>query len=276
MPPRGSDPKDPMCLANTGFKCGDGKHSCNDWVACSAETHMCTCHHWGCADSAGVCRPIKNQWFPSDNRLMAVAATKQGMPHRFMTMNASNVSQKVPTLQNGWPAGEHPEAVWKFLLMNDNATVLITTKQGQLQSSGLFLALPPAPWKGDDMIAPIQVKPEDAMQASWRLVERPNSKTAFQHITSGRFLCYDSDADGLSTCASEHCKANSVDFEVWPKIAGIPMLKSEMLKLPGSDSSASLNVSKEEPASLYPKKGNSPPVPKQKTSKPWYLRNKTL
>jgi hypothetical protein len=203
---------------------------------------------------------------------MASAAAKPGMPHRFVTMNASKTA---PTLQNGWPAGEHPEAVWKFLLMNDNATVLITTKQGQLASSGLFMALPPAPWQADHMIAPIQVKPEDALQASWRLVERPMSKTAFQHITSGRFLCYDSKGDGLSTCAKEHCEANSVDFEVWPKIAGIPMLSSEMFKLPGSDSSAAPSVSKEDPASLYPKKSDSPPVPKQKTSKPWYLKKKT-
>merc|ERR1719473_2139933 len=106
MPSRGSDPLDPMCLADTGFQCGDGKHNCNDWVACSEETHTCTCHHWGCADSAGACRPVKNQWFPNDNRLMAIGAAKQGMPHRFVAMNAS---KNVPTLQDGWPEGEHPE-----------------------------------------------------------------------------------------------------------------------------------------------------------------------
>lgn len=261
MPPRGSDPKDPMCLANTGFKCGDGKNKCNDWVACSEETHTCTCYHWGCADSAGSCRPTKNQWFPNDNRLMPTAAAKPGSPHRFVAMNAT---RKAPALQDGWPAGEHPAALWKFLVMNDNATFLIATKQGQLQSDGYFLALPPAPWQENLMIAPIQVKPEDALQASWRLVERPLSRTAFQHISSGRFLCYDSKTDGLSTCASKYCEANVVDFEIWPKIVGMPMLTSEAVKLPGAKSSSSRTADKKEPASLYPKKkGKS--VPKTKT-----------
>merc|ERR1719160_627918 len=107
MPSRGSDPLDPMCLANTGFKCGDGKHNCNDWVACSEESHTCTCHHWGCADSDGVCRPIKSQWGPQESRLMSVAAAKQGKPHRFATMKPA--SNNKPVLQDGWPAGDHPE-----------------------------------------------------------------------------------------------------------------------------------------------------------------------
>jgi len=273
MGPRGSDPKDPMCLANTGFKCGDGKHNCQDWVACSEDTHTCTCHHWGCADSAGACRPIKNQWFPNDNRLMAIAAAKQGSPHRFVSMNAS---KNAPMLQDGWPEGEHPEAVWKFLIMSDNSSFLIATRQGQLKSDGRFLALPQAPWQDDLMIAPIQVKPEDALQASWRLVERPLSRAAFQHISSGRFLCYDGKTDGLSTCASEHCEADAVDFEIYPRISGIPMLSSEMTKLP-SNSSRPQTVSKKGPASLHPNKDNSKPLPKNdtvNTSTPWYMDKK--
>lgn len=268
LPPRGSDPKDPMCLADTGLKCGNGKGSCQDWVACSEETHTCTCHHWGCADSAGACRPIKNQWFPNDNRLMAIAAAKPGRAHRFAMMNAT---KKAPMLQDSWPAGEHPEAIWKFLLMNDNATFLIATRQGK--RGGQFLALPAAPWQEDLMIAPIQVKPEDALQASWQLVERPQSRAAFQHVSSGRFLCYDSKADGLSTCASKHCEANSVDFEIWPRLVGIPMLPSETSKLPGSNSSGPHNASKTDPASLYPM-NNSKAITKPDTKKPWYLGDK--
>lgn len=272
MPPRGSDPLDPMCLADTGFKCGDGKHNCNDWVACSNETFTCTCHHWGCADSSGVCRPVKNEWFTSESRLMSIGAAKKGIPHRFVTMKPA--TNNTPTLQDGWPAGEHPEALWKFLLMNDNATLLIATKQGKFQEDGHFLSLPPAPWQEDLMIAPIQVKPKDALQASWRLLERPRSRTALQHIPSGRFLCYDSNADGLSTCAGKYCGVDSADFEIWPRIVGVPTFRSVGAQLPEPRSSHPRTVSKADPTPWYLKKGKAKPVPKKDANIPWYLRKK--
>jgi len=206
--------------------------------------------------------------------MMPVAAAKQGAPHRFAMMKPTNITNI--TLQDGWPAGEHPEALWKFLIMNDNATLMITTKQSMFQSDGKFLALPPVSrLEGNDdvMTDPIQVKPQDALQASWRLVERPNGKTAFQHVPSGRFLCYDSQHDKLSTCVGKNCKAESADFDIWPKIVGIPMLKLESSQLLNPDGSQPRPVSKKEPNPLYSKTNQSKPAaPKQKASIPWYLR----
>jgi len=263
MPPRGSDPLDPMCLADTGIKCGvdaGGVRGCNAWVACSDETYTCTCHHWGCADSDGQCRPIKNQWYPEENRLMPIAAAKPGEGHRFVTMkNATNHS--TPRLQDGWPNGTQPESIWKFLIMNDNATILITTKQGVLKNEGQFLALPPAPWQKNMKIDPIWVKPQDALQASWRVVERPRARTAVQHVSSGRFLCYDDEKDALSTCAETNCKAGTTDFEVYPKLAGLyDTLKSKTPKLPKDGTGTKKSWE------------SSDPVKEKNTSIPWYLR----
>lgn len=272
MPPRGSDPEDPMCLANTGFKCGDGKHNCNDWVACSEETHTCTCHHWGCADSAGVCRPVKNQWFTQEARLMSIGAAKRGIPHRFVTMEPA--TNNTPTLQDGWPAGEHPKALWKFLLMNDNSTFLIATKQGKFQKDGHFLSLPPAPWQEDELISPIQVKPKDALQASWRMYERPRSRAALQHVPSGRFLCYDIKEDALSTCKAEYCGVDSADFEVWPRMVGIPTFRDADLSSSYLPSSHPGLGGKKDPTPWYMKKPKSKPVSKKNASIPWYLRKK--
>jgi hypothetical protein len=221
---------------------------------------------------------VKNEWFNSESRLMPIAASKQGVPHRFVTMKPA--SNNTPALQDGWPAGDHPEALWKFMLLNDNATLLIATKQGSFQNDGHFLALPPAPWQEDLMIAPIQVTPKDALQASWRLFERPRSRSAFQHVPSGRFLCYDSKTDGLSTCAGKHCEVDSADFEIWPRVVGIPTFRSNATQLPEAAVPASSHprpASGKDPTPWYLKKGKSKPVPKKNQSVPWYLRkNKGL
>jgi hypothetical protein len=203
---------------------------------------------------------------------MPIAAAKRSIPHRFVTMTPA--TNHTPTLQDGWPPGDHPEALWKFLLMNDNSTVLLATKQGKFQEDGNFLSLPPAPWEEDAKIAPIQVKPENALQASWRLFDRPRSRTAFQHVASGRFLCYDFEADGLSTCAGQYCDVDSADFEVWPRIVGLPTFISETAQLPEPPSSHP-KPAKPDPSPWYLKKGKSKKVKKQDSTVPWYLRKKT-
>lgn len=214
---------------------------------------------------------MKSQWFMTESRLMSLGAAKKGIPHRFVTMKPA--TNNTPTLQDGWPAGEHPEALWKFLLMNDNSTVLIATKQGKFQEDGHFLALPPAPWQEDIKIEPIQVKPEHALQASWRLFERPRSRTAFQHVPSGRFLCYDLKTDSLSTCAGKYCDVDSADFEVWPRIVGLPTFRSETSQLPEPPSSHPKTISQQDPTPWYMKKGKSEEK-EEKSSIPWYLRRK--
>jgi len=216
---------------------------------------------------------VKGKWFTMENRLMPVAAAKKGIPHRFVTMKPA--TNNTPTLQDGWPPGDHPEALWKFLLTNDNSTLLIATKQGKFQEDGHFLSLPPAPLEEDAKVAPIQVKPENALEASWRLFERPRSRTAFQHVPSGRFLCYDWKTDGLSTCAGKYCDVDSADFEVWPRLVGMPIFRSEAEQLPGPRSSHPKVVSRNDPTPWYLKKGKSKPVKKQNSTIPWYLRKKT-
>jgi len=282
MPARGSDPLDPFCLANTGFQCGDGKNNCEPWVACAEgnnSQHFCTCPHWGCADSAGTCRPVKSKFISTEMRLMSLGAAIKGTPHRFATMKPAG--KDGPTLQDGWPAGEHPEALWKFLLMADNATIMIATKQGNFQKDGHFLSLPPAPWGEDVMIAPIQVKPQDALQASWRLFDRPRSRTALQHIPSGRFLCYDGKTDAMSTCQGKYCAVDSADFEVWPRLVGVPTFRSAEAQLPpsshpretGSSNSSGANSSDSAPWYLKKGKGKKEePVSKHNATVPWYLR----
>lgn len=225
---------DPTCIPQTGRRCFNGPSDCEPWVACS-EDHYCVCHHWGCSDSSGVCRPVHNQWLSPDVRLAPVSKR-----HYFMQMPADGSTS--PHVARGYPKGDEPDALWSVLMQPDNRTVMITTKLNRFQTNpahvahGFFLDVAPAPWgEGSEFVEAVQARPENVLQASWRIFKRPKKRVSFQHVLSGRFLCFAETEERLSTCNEKYGKSDEVgsertmDFDIWPYPHHLPLWGDEQI-----------------------------------------------
>lgn len=174
------------------------------------------CHHWGCADANGVCKPEKSKWLDPAVRIAPVLSR-----HSYLTMKVEN--EGGPHLVDGWPSGPNEdEAMWSFLIQHDGETVQITTKKSRYWNDRWFLSLPPPPWDVGSLLTPIAAQPYDALEAAWHLVQRPEGTVSFKHLWSGRYLCYDPKDHALSSCFGHMCDSYSTDFDIWPKLIGVP------------------------------------------------------
>jgi len=128
-----------------------------------------------------------------------------------------------PTLVEGWPKGpDEDEAMWSLLMQHDGSTVQITTKKSRYWKDGWFLSLPPPPWDVSSLLTPIADQPYTSQEAAWHLVQRQNGAVAFLHLWSGRYLCYDRASKKLSSCGGAMCDKYSTDFDIWPRLVGVP------------------------------------------------------
>lgn len=214
--------QNPICLTNTGLKCG----GCKEWSECASDGKSCMCPHWGCSDHAGNCRPIWSHWLEVEHRI--APARKANW---FMAMEPKNQSN--PLLQQTWPGDDMPTGIWLFLVQNDNTTVLIATKQGRYLTDLHFLDLPNPPWDQKKLIAPIQRTLDRAGQAEWQIEQAGMGQKRFLHVASGRYLSVDNfrktvvnrkitplpkeQVPVLSSCAPENCPEFSTEFQVWPQ-----------------------------------------------------------
>jgi len=129
-------------------------------------------------------------------------------------------------LEAGYPKGDEPEALWNFLIQPDNKTVMITTKLNRHQTDprhtayAYFLGLPTEPLDEKKFVAPIQMRPEDALSAAWHFVSRPNGRVALQHMATLRYLSVDPETKQISTCFWNRCgSAGEADFNLYPMMS---------------------------------------------------------
>lgn len=200
----------PVCLADTGRRCWPGGTPCEQGVTCS-DVHRCVCPSWGCADAAGVCRPVYNKWAGVELRIAPTTA-----PHEFLRMPTDGKSP--PTLSHGWPADTDSEGLWKLFVEPDNTSVLLGTKQSWYQNHSYFVDLGHASLEENGAFTFQQSQPMDALQAAWGLVFLPRGRIAVRHMRTGRYMSYDKQTGILSSCESPHCPSESADFDFWPEI----------------------------------------------------------
>jgi len=205
------------CIPQTGRRCFNGPSDCAPYVQCT-ETFYCVCHDWGCSDATGVCRPVHNKFAQPDIRIAPAS-----WPNYFLTMPADGETK--PSVIKGYPKDENAEAHWSFLMLPDNATVLITTKMNRYQTDpihtafGAYLDMPSPPWNGS-LLAPIQARPKNVLEAAWRIVQKPQSRVALMHVWSERYLSFDEETGQLSSCVAKNCDTKSIEFNFWPNIEG--------------------------------------------------------
>jgi len=216
------------CIPETGRRCFNGPSDCEPWVACT-ENFYCQCHHWGCSDAQGVCRPVHNRW---SDPMQAVRIAPSARPNWFMRMPADGKTN--PSVEEEYPQDDDAEAHWMFLMLPDNETVLISTKMNAHQTNeyhtayASYLDLPPPPWHHGSILTPIQGRPKNVLEAAWRLVHRPDGETgsrriAMQHTWSERYLSFDPVNHVLSSCMEKDCAVGTIDFDLWPNLHDIPV-----------------------------------------------------
>lgn len=236
----------PNCIPRAGGRCFNGPSDCQPWTACSKD-FFCVCHHWGCADATGTCRPQFNKWLTTWTGAMAEARLVPAMLKTVhLTMPADGATP--PGLKEGFPANDEPEGLWNFLLQPDNATVMITTRLNRHQTHkrhtayGYFLSVNQTQnaertlletlsgknqmKEGYGHLEPIQARPEDALSAAWQFVSRPAGRVALQHIQSRMYLSvslkYSSNGTlnqgTFGTCAYDTCGQEEADFNLWPEL----------------------------------------------------------